>query len=613
MSSPPTGRIPRVPAYLTGVVLPSLPATQGTDRWPLRVDHRTGLWSPDVTAPHAQLCCPLPVHVPTDTALPMLIPDGRSNDATNDARTSAFQLLGGELTAIDTWTRVDFSWMHDGAAEARDAVGYRGMTMPFRVAGLTLGNADAAPSCPPFLIEIWPDRLSAQVFWHRGDASSSRIGDADAAVLQHWAAGSLTKDLRVVRFGDGDPGLEADLHLADSLSQDAIREFVSAFSWDVASLHAFEADGTLLTTEEWVLRAALSISRSTPRIPLREHPSAEWRAFESPRGVFCNLQPNGGVCESDNVLYAVRRDSASLVPMATMPGHRNEWDYAKLIDVWLARDGATCFARSLLCEGFIATADGQWRSVETDAVTAIAPWGTQGFLLGLHDGKVVIVDAQQHVSDRRRLAKITGRFSHLVSAGDRAVGLAGTTLFGARLCDDSAGALRVSEQWSIDLTSEMSFDTVSGLDADCWSTSPAVAVLGDDGITIIDALSGAIRSQFAFELPQQAKWIGPGWLLVLDTVDDDGDAQSRLRVLDVISGRWTEPVVTAEVARLAVRGDEIHVGYANQSVAVWERTEVCRGIGASAFRSEVPEPGVRETEASSALPPMSPIERTATE
>ena len=120
--------------------------------------------------------------------------------------------------------------------------------------------------------------------------------------------------------------------------------------------------GTLLTTEEWVLRAALSISRSTPRIPLREHPSAEWRAFESPRGVFCNLQPNGGVCESDNVLYAVRRDSASLVPMATMPGHRNEWDYAKLIDVWLARDGATCFARSLLCEGFIATADGQWRS-----------------------------------------------------------------------------------------------------------------------------------------------------------------------------------------------------------------------------------------------------------
>jgi hypothetical protein len=249
----------------------------------------------------------LPVHVPTDTALPMLTPDGRSNDHTNDASDSVFQRLGGDLSAVDQWTRVDFSWMHDDATLTRDAVGYRGLTIPFRVAGLTLGDADAAPFCPPFMVEIWPDRICAQVFWHRGDASMSRIGETDAAVLQHWAAGSLTKDLRVVRFGDGDPGLEADLHLSESPSLEMLREFVSAFSWDVAALHAYEADATLLTTEEWVRRAALSISRSTPRIPLREHPAAEWHAYETPRGVFCSLQPSGGVCESDNVLYAVRK------------------------------------------------------------------------------------------------------------------------------------------------------------------------------------------------------------------------------------------------------------------------------------------------------------------
>lgn len=519
----------------------------------------------------------------------MLLPDGRSNDHTNDAHGSVFQLLGGELAAVDTWTRVDFSWMHEGAAETRDAVGYRGITMPFRVAGLTLGDADAAPMCPPFLVEIWPDRLSAQVFWHRGDASSSHIGESDAAALQHWSAGSLTKDLRVVRFGDGDPGLEAELHLTTPPTLAAIREFVTAFSWDVAALHAFEVSGSLLTTEEWIRRAALSISRSTPRIPLREHQAAEWNALESPPGVFCRLQPGGGLCESDNVLYAVRRDANSLLPMATMPGHRSEWDYTRLIDVFLARDGVACFARSLLCEGLVNTGDGVWRTVDTDAVTAIAGWGDGGFLLGMHDGQIATLDGAQTLSASRQLAAVTGRFTALVSHGDHAVGLIGTTLVGARLGRDEAGALTVMDRWSRELVSDMSFDLVSGLDADRWSSLPSLALLGDDGIAIIDSVTGATRSHFPVELARQARWIGAGWLLVLDSVNDEADVKTRCRVLDVLSGRWTEPVVTDEVSRIAVRGDEIHVGYANQSIAVWDRGDVCRGIGTSVFRSPVPE------------------------
>lgn len=515
--------------------------------------------------------------------------DGLTNNPVNPQRDSVFELLGGELSAVDTWTRVDFSWLHEDAKRARDAVGYRGLTIPFRVAGLTLGDADAAPSCPPFVVEIWPDRITAQVYWHRGDASMSRIGDADAAVLHHWAAGSLTKNLRVVRFGDGDPGLEAELHLAKSVSSSDVREFVSAFSWDVAALHAFEMDATLLTTEEWVTRAALSISRSTPQIPLREHPTAEWLAFESPRGVFCSLQPSGGVCESDNVLYEMRKAAASLVPLGLMPGHRTDWDYARLVDVWVSANGALCFARSLLGVGFVATPGGSWVRVSNDPVTAIALWGEDGFLLGLHDGNVAWLDAEMNLRDRRRLTRVIGRFAHLVAAGDRAVGLVGSILCGARLNADAGGQLGVTEQWVTQLVSELSFDVVSGLDADCWSKAPAIAVLGDDGIAIVDARTGGIRSQFAVELARQVKWIGPGWLLVLDSIEQSGEPQTRLRVLDVVSSRWTEPVVTAEITRIAVRGDEIHVGYADQSVAVWERAEVCRGIGTSSFRSPVPE------------------------
>ena len=256
----------------------------------------------------------------------MLKPDGRSSETLSSAGATVFQLLGGELSAVDTWTRIDFSWMHDASALEGDAVGYAGLPMSCRVAGLTLGDADAAPSCPPFLVEISPERLIAQVVWPSDeDSYRSQLAAIDLGVLQRWAAGSLTKNLCVVRFGDGDLGLEADLHVSESTSVAALREFVTAFSWDVAALHACESEHTLLTTEEWVTRAALSISRSTPAIPLRDHPSPEWHSYESPRGVFCSLQPSGGLCESDNVLYSVRRDAAMLQPMVTMPGHRSDW------------------------------------------------------------------------------------------------------------------------------------------------------------------------------------------------------------------------------------------------------------------------------------------------
>ncbi len=542
----------------------------------------------------------------------MLNPDGHQPRSLNDASDAIFVQLGGDLAAIDLWTRVDFSWMDSDAARLRDAVGYRGMTMAFRVAGLTLGDADAAPSCPPFMIEIWPDRLSAQVFWHRGDASASRIGDSDAAVLHHWAAGSLTKNLRIVRFGDGDPGLEAELHLGDIVSADAVREFVSAFSWDVAALHAYELDAPLLTTEEWVQRAALSISRSTPRIPLRDHPTHDWPAVESPRGVFCRLQPSGALCESDNVLYAVSRETAAMIPVTTLPGHRSEWDYARLTEIWLANDGATCFARSLLLEGFVSGTDGTWRPATTDAITAVTPWGAHGFLLGLHDGRVIEFDVATTVGTGHQLAHVTGRFSHLVATSQRGVGLIGTTLFSATINGDGPAESHVADHWLVEFAGVLSFDVVSGLDVDIWSRVPVLAVLGDAGIVIIEATTGRIRAKHAIELARQVCWIGPGWLLVLDAIEQRGDTQTRLRVLDVVSGRWTEPVVTAEVSRIAVRGEEIYVGYANQSIAVWSRAEVCRGIGAWAFRSLLPDDpssvsGPSSVQLSDAVPPVEPI------
>lgn len=536
----------------------------------------------------------------------MLIPDGRPIDQWNDPHTSVFQLLGGELAAIDQWTRVDFTWMHDGAERAQDVVGYRGLTAAFRVAGLTLGDADAAPMCPPFLVEILSDRLQAQVVWQGTGFGESPLAARDQLALNHWAAGSLTKNLRVVRFGDGDVGLESDLHLGIAPNSAQVREFVTAFSWDVAALHACETAGVLEPTEEWIRRAALSISRSTPSIPLRQHPSPDWQAFESPRGVFCSLQPSGGLAESDNVLYAVRRDSAALEPVVTMPGHRNDWDYTRLTDVWLARDGAAAFARTLLCAGFVHTGDGVWRAIDTAAVSAVATYGADGFLLGLHDGKVLVLDGAQAVGQERRLGKVTGRFLQLVSVGTRAIGLVGATVLSARLSAEQGARPSVTEAWLRKLDTQLTFERVSEIDVDGWSQSPAVSVLGDAGIVILDAQTGVERARFTVADARQAKWIGPGWLMVLAPLADAEDARTQVRVLDVVSGRWTEPVTTAEVTRLAVRGDEIHVGYANQSIAVWDRIEVCRGIGAFAFITPAPGDAGHTSSAPASAPACTP-------
>lgn len=526
----------------------------------------------------------------------MLNPYGRKSETLQDAGATVFELLGGTLSAIDTWTRIDFSWMHDGAALSGDVVGYAGLPMSFRVAGLTLGDADAAPMSPPFVIEISPDRLIAQVVSPRAELRyRGPLSTEESVALHHWAAGSLSKNLQVVQFGDGDIGLEADLHLADSTPIASLREFVTAFSWDVAALHARDTDGAMLTTEEWVRRAALSISRSTPTIPLREHAAPAWRSFETPPGVFCSLQPSGGLCESDNVLYAVSRDVAAMHPLATMPGSRSDWDYSRLTEVWLARDGAACLARTLLCEGFFTGSDGQWHPVGVAAVTAIAPWRRDGFLLGLHDGKVVVFDGTQAITIRRRLSRHRGRFSRLIAFGDRAIGLIGTTLVSGLVLPDVEGTTLAAEAWEVSLELAMSFDLVGEIDVDCWSSSPAVAVLGDECVVIVDAHTGAHRARYAVQHARHAKWIGPNWLLMLDEIESRTETRTRVRVLDVAGGRWTEPVVTAEISRVAVRGDEIHVGFANQSIAVWDRLEVCRGIGAWMFRTDVPEHTVTPT------------------
>lgn len=528
----------------------------------------------------------------------------RSTASTSEHAGSVFQRLGGELLAIDQWTRVDSAWLDPETRASRTAVGYRGLTAAYRVAGLTLGDADAAPTCPPFLVGIFDDRLCAQMMLSDDGTGTRRLAMWDQRALQHWAAGSLSKDLRVLHFEDGDVGLEAVVHLGAASSSAVLREFVTAFSWDVAALHAADTGRELDTTEEWVRRAAVSISRSTPTIPLREHPSPGWQAFESPAGVFCSLQPSGGLAESDNVLYAVRRDSAALEAVATMPGHRSEWDYTRLTDIWLARDGASAFARTLLCTGFVFTGGTDWRAVESEAVTAVATFGADGFLLGLHSGKVQRLDGRQVVGPALRLGRVSGRFSRLVTVGDRAIGLVGEMLLSARLVADAAhdGRHVVGDAWTARLTPPVSLAHVSEIDVDTWSHAPALAVLGDDALVIVDARTGAERARHAVAGARHAKWIGPGWLMLLEPMPDGDDVRSRVRVLDAVSGRWTEPVMTAEVSRIAVRGDEIHVGYANQSIAVWDRAEVCRAIGAFAFI----EPGPGEHGASGADPAKRP-------
>jgi hypothetical protein len=273
-----------------------------------------------------------------------------------------------------------------------------------------------------------------------------------------------------------------------------------------------------------------------------------------------------------------------------MPGHRSDWDTTRLTDVWLSRDGSSCFARSLLCEGFVTTSKGEWHAVDTAAVTAVAPWGADGFLLGLHDGRAVVLDGDLRVTPPQRLAKISGRFLRLVTHGTRAFGLVGHTVVSAEVGVPYTDGRRVARgAWSVPMELLLTFDQVGEIDVDAWSQSPAIAVLGDDAIMILDALTGDTRSRYSVTQARQAKWIGAGLLLVLDVIESRSETRTRIRVLDVLAQRWTEPVVTSEVSRIAVRGDEIHVGYANQTIAVWDRRDVCRGIGAWSFRTEVPD------------------------
>ena len=521
----------------------------------------------------------------------MQTPDGPP-EQTGRLHATIFQRLGGELAAIDQWTRVDTGWLENGAAAGRDAVGYRGLPTSYRLAGVSVADADAAPYCPLFLVQIHDDRLSAQAVWPRGMAGDARLVVISDEQMAEWSSGSLTKDLRVVRYDDGEIGLEADLHVDARTATATLRDFVTAFSWDVAALHAGETDGALQTTEAWIARATFAIFRSTPQIPLRDRSTPAWRSFTSPRGVFCSLQPGGGICASDNVLYAVSGTSAALEPVARMPGHRKRWDTSRLVDVWLTRDGATCLARTLLCEGFAMSRSGDWRPLTSDAISTIAPWGDDGFLLGLHDGRIAVVDGEQMVGRRRRIAKVTGRFRRLVTVADRAIGLVGTTLCSARVPKGLGARQQPVEQWSVSLETATSFELVAEIDVDTFTATPTVAVLGDDLILIIDARTGVTLALHPAQGARQAKWIGPGWLLVLDAPESEHDPRSGMRVLDVVSGRWTATVAVQEVSRIAVRGDEIHVGFANQSVAVWDRTEVCRGMGAwSLFESAARQAG----------------------
>lgn len=511
----------------------------------------------------------------------------RSIAPSHEISGTVFERLGGELSAVDPWTRVDGSWLDAVSRSARDAVGYRGLSAAFRVAGLTLGDADAAPMCPPFMVEICSDHVMAQVVMSDDGGAATRLATCDQRDLQRWAGGSLSKDLRVLHFEDGDVGLEATVHLGGASTAAVLREFVTAFSWDVAALHAAAKGSELVTTEEWVQRAALSISRSTPAIPLREHPSPDWQAYESPTGVFCSLQPSGGLAASDNVLYAVRRNSAALEAVATMPGHRNDWDYTRLTDVWLARDGATVFGRNLLGAGFVHIGGSDWHPLDCEAVTAATPFGSAGFLLGLYGGNVQVVHAADVAGPVLRLARTSGRFSQLVAVGDRAIGLVGATLVSARLVVGDDGARTVADAWTSRMTPPIAFEHVAAIDVDDWSHAPAVSVLGDDALVILDAHTGRERSRVAIAV-RHARWIGPGWLMVLEAIKENHETRSRIRVLDTVRERWTAPVTTAEITRIAVRGDEIHVGYANQSIAVWDRAEVCRGIGAFAFVAQGP-------------------------
>jgi hypothetical protein len=489
-----------------------------------------------------------------------------------------FQALGGELRAIDPWTRIDFGALHAGAAAEQTSVGYCGLGMPYRVAGVTIGTDDAALGCPPFIIEILSDRVSAQAVWNGSTSAGRALRRAELAALSRWSAGSLSKGLRVQQYGDADRGLHAELHIGDGTPTDMLREFVTAFSWDVAALHAFAADGTLLTTEEWVTRAAVSISRSTPRIPLRPTPAANWPSVESPRGLFCSLQPSGGLAESDNVLYLMRPADGVLEPITTLPGHRHEWDYARFTDVWLAQDQQSCVARTLLCTGFVNSSAGSWRALDAEAITAVSLLGDDGFLLGSHDGVVQVLNGSQTLGPEQSLGRARGRFAKLVTVADRAIGVVGSQLLSARVdwARSISGAPRA--EWSLPLASMLQTARTCELDVDRWSVPTTLAVLGDDALLLIDPLRGAVRARRETVDATHAVWVGPHQLLLVSAADDA--EVSTLQLLDTVEMRCSRGLLCPLVSRIALRGDEIHVGFAQQTVAVWPRRSLVAALAA---------------------------------
>jgi len=491
---------------------------------------------------------------------------------------AACEMFECDLTAVDQWTRLDSDRLAHSDVGSRDQFAFVGRPMAERMPGWASQQCARDQHSPSFTIELLPDRVFAQALKPCAGSGAVYLAAVDQFGWREWASGSLTKSLRVSRSADGDVGMEASLHVGSRASPSALRDFVAAFSWDVSALHACATGGALCTTEEWARRADRSVGRSTPAIPLRVDRAIGWRTMRSPAGVFCALQPGGGLCESDNVLYAVRPATATLQPIVILPGRRGQWECERLTDVWVSNDATRLFARSLLCEGFLASDKGDWTQVRTNAVTAVAPWAEDGFLLALHDGNVQIVGADRGVSSPINVCRVSGRMSRVATTDQRVVGLVGTTLVGARLDSPMSEANSALWRWSRELEARMSFDQVSDLDIDRWSVSPAVSILGDDLLTVVDSLTGAVRAEFAVSHGRSAKWIDAGVLLVTDDLRSRHATQSRFRLLHVPTGRWSAPRVTDEVSRIAVGVEDVQVGMCDQSLAIWSRADVLQNL-----------------------------------
>ena len=95
----------------------------------------------------------------------------------------------------------------------------------------------------------------------------------------------------------------------------------------------------------------------------------------------------------------------------------------------------------------------------------------------------------------------------------------------------------------------------------------------------MDVSTGATRARFATSVARLARWIAAGRLLVIEAEAPVPDTRSRLRVLESNTGERAGAIDAVDITRLAVRGDEIHVGYAGQSIGVRDRNCVARRVG----------------------------------